>query len=274
VRQPSAPGTPVDAERLAHWINRFGGYRRNVTRARIQTWLDQFDAGDRDLAARLLDAVEFVSNQQVEANLANTLRALPGWDPVRRRREGEWRFVAFSRAAGESGDTMLHKLRSAARLSQSHFNRMFINKRDLLRENLGPDDSVVFVDDFAGTGEQVCTGWKEIMQELLPGGPRVYLVLVAANMHAIHRIHNETPIIVRTPRELDDGDNLFVDDCTVFSQGEKDSLFRYCRKANRKSPKGYGDCGFVFVLAHKAPNNSIPILHAAHNRWDGLFPRL
>jgi len=46
----------------------------------------------------------------------------------------------------------------------------------VLKENLGPDDTVVFVDDFAGTGNQVCTGWREVMEELLPGEPNIYLM--------------------------------------------------------------------------------------------------
>jgi hypothetical protein len=27
------------------------------------------------------------------------------------------------------------------------------------------------------------------------------------------------------------------------------------------------------VFQHRSPNNSIPILHADHERWTGLFPR-
>ncbi len=34
-----------------------------------------------------------------------------------------------------------------------------------------------------------------------------------------------------------------------------------------------GDCGFVIVLAHKCPNNTIPILHARRAGWEGLFRR-
>ena len=54
---------------------------------------------------------------------------------------------------------------------------------------------------------------------------------------------------------------------------EKDALLEYCKRADRKYPRGYGDCGFVLVLAHKTPNNSIPVLHANNVRWKGLFPR-
>lgn len=32
-------------------------------------------------------------------------------------------------------------------------------------------------------------------------------------------------------------------------------------------------CGFVIVFAHTCPNNSIPILHVSHTKWQGLFRR-
>ena len=78
---------------------------------------------------------------------------------------------------------------------------------------------------------------------------------------------------VRVGLELREGDNVFGTECEHFSGGEKDTLLRYCRRANHKYPRGYGDCGFVLVLAHKTPNNSIAVLHAHHQTWVGLFPR-
>lgn len=273
MRQPQAVGTPIDAERLAEWIDRFGGYRRNVTRGRINAWLEQFDSEHRDLAARLLDAVEFINNQEIESGLSAALDGLPGWDKAKKRRNGVWRFVAFSRTAGESGDTMLHKLRSSAGLSSARYDELFVNKRDLLSENLGPEDSVVFVDDFAGTGQQVCTGWTEVMEELLPGAPRVYLLLVAASRAALTRITRETPIEVRNSLSLGPEDNIFSNTCNRFSRRDKNSLRAYCRRANQRIPYGYGGCGFVVVLAHKTPNNSIPVLYATQGNWQGLFPR-
>jgi hypothetical protein len=64
------------------------------------------------------------------------------------------------------------------------YSEIFVNARYLLRENLGPGDNVVFVDDFAGTGNHVCEAWVNDMAELLPGGPNTYLILVAASSAA------------------------------------------------------------------------------------------
>ena len=274
MRQSRPIGTPIDDARLQRWIEDFGGYRRNVTRARIAAWLGQFSEKDRDLAARLLDSVEFLSHAAVEEGLYGALNSLPGWNNNREARTGKWRFVAFSRSAGESGDKMLHSLRSAAQLGSAANDDLFVGKRDLLMEELTADDTVVFVDDFAGTGRQVATGWREVMEELLPGRPHIYLVLVAAYIDATNRIAAETPIELYTMTTLPEGDNVFSDACESFSADDKKRLLTYCRRASTSNPRGFGKCGLLLVLAHKTPNNSIPVLHATRNeRWSGLFPR-
>lgn len=273
MRQPRKRGRAIDNHRIAGWVRRFAGYRQEVSACGVQAWLEQFDQHDRDLAARILDCVTYVTDEQIEGAFRSTLDHLPGWSPNKSARTGKWRFVAYSRAAGESGDAMLHRLRSAVGLTSARHHELFIGRSDLLREDLGPEDTVVFVDDFAGTGRQVSVGWKEVMKELLPGEPRVFLVLVATSAAAKQRIEEETELQVRSRLVLTKSDDVFSRQCKHFSHPERELLLRYCRRANKKNPKGFGDCGFVLILAHKAPNNSIPVLHATHDRWRGLFPR-
>jgi hypothetical protein len=55
--------------------------------------------------------------------------------------------------------------------------------------------------------------------------------------------------------------------------GDRDNLLPYCDRADKKNPRGFGECGLLYVLCHKTPNNSIPILYANHSQWVGLFPR-
>ena len=273
MRRPRRRNSPIDNARFADWVERFSGYRREVTRERIENWIEQFHCEDRKLAARVLDCVEFVSHEAIEDCLRNGLNVLPGWSQNKRHRTGRWCFVPFSITAGESGDSMLHRLRSAAGLSATRYNELFINKRDLLMQDLGPDDSVVFVDDITGSGTQACRGWNEVMAELLPGEPNVYFLLVAASKSARERIGLHTPMRVYSEILLGNSENIFSSACRYFSDIEKETLLRYCRRANLRYPRGYGDCGLVIVLAHKTPNNSIPVLYIDHNRWHGLFPR-
>jgi hypothetical protein len=280
VRTPKARGKPVDGSRIRSWLDRFDGYRVAVSEGRVREWLDCFRLQDKDLGARVLDAVMFIKFEDMESALRDMVGRLPGWHKSKTQRDGKWRFVAFSISAGESGDSMLHRSRTALGLTGQQYNELFIHKADLLREKLGADDSVVFFDDFAGTGQQACRAWRGDQDaritglvELLPENPKTYLILIAAGQRAVSRIGQETNLKVVTGHVLRPEDNIFSEDCRHFTQEEKENLLEYCKKADRKVPRGFGDCGFVIVLAHRTPNNSIPVLHANHNRWRGLFPR-
>lgn len=272
MRTPKTRNKPVDDQRISRWLGRFDGYRITVTAERIKEFIGGFQRKDIDLGARILDAVTFYRSEDLEEAIRKAVDRLPGWNRDTSQRLGEWRFVAFSVSEGESGHTMLHKARTALGLTGKQHNSLFVHKSDLLRARLGPDDSVVFIDDFAGTGQQACEAWPALA-ELLPGGPKPYLVVVAAGDQALRRIAQETGLRVYTHHKLSASDNIFSDTCRHFTGAEKDDLLAYCKRADRKNPRGYGACGFVIVLAHKTPNNSLPILHASHEHWKGLFPR-
>jgi hypothetical protein len=271
MRSPRARGSTVDEARLMGWVTRFAGYRRNIGVPDILSWLNQFDEPHGDLAARVLDAVRFISHEHVSAAYRSVLSSLPGWFPLEADRSGKWRFVALSSSAGESGDSMLHIFRRANALGSSRNSRMFIYKSDLLRESITSDDTVVFVDDFAGTGRQACMSWRANIRELLPGNPTTYLVLVAASLRAKKKIQSETDFQVFSHFTLSDRDNIFSPACIHFTESEKATLVDYNRKADRRDPRGFGGCGLLVVLPHSCPNDCIPILHRSHGRWRGLF---
>lgn len=273
MKSPRPRGEEIDANRMENWVHEFSGYRHNVTESRIDRWLKQFDAAHKDLAARVLDCVDYIPQEQVGGAFRSLLNSISGWNLNESDRQGKWRFVSFSSSAGKSGDSMLYQFRIANGLAAPKHDTLFIHMRDLLRENLGSEDTVVFVDDFAGTGDQVRDTWSQEVQELLPGGPRAYLVLVAASRSARDAIAQATGLTVNFSVDLAEADDIFGNECSHFDAREKEAILAYCKKADKHSPRGYGECGFVIVFAHRCPNNSIPILHVDHDRWRGLFRR-
>jgi hypothetical protein len=273
VRRPLPTGAPIDDIRREGWLQSFAGYHRPIDINTINKWLSQFDNQDQDLAARALDAISFYSAAHIATNLLSGLDLVPGWNPDRGHRVGNWRFLAYSISAGESGDSMLHTLRRACGLTRQADNDLFAYKSDLLRLQPTFQDTVIFVDDFAGTGRQACTYWEETMAELLPGSPNTYLLLVAATERAIQRIETDTPLRVITYDHLNSTDDIFSPDCLHFSDIDKQKLLMYNSRADPRIPRGSGDCGTLVVFTHGAPNDSIPILHANRRGWQGLFPR-
>jgi len=285
VKQPLAPGTVINARRYKRWTNRFGSYRSGVTNITIESWLKQFQKKDRDLAARVLDSVEFYGQSHIHAAYRQALGALPGWHKSASKRDGQWRFAAMSGSAGESGDAMLYQFRVANGLDVRAFDECFVSRSDLFRQpllpnddpqKLGKDDAVVLIDDFSGTGTQACTAWNDPQTSfgsLLAGVNKVYLILVAASRAARQRILKETAMVPFPAHHLHDSDNIFSEECRHFSEADRARLLHYGEIADKKSPKGFGDCGFVVVFQHRPPNNTVPILHADHSKWTGLFPR-
>ncbi|MHB8771819.1 MAG: phosphoribosyltransferase-like protein [Syntrophales bacterium] len=273
MRTPRPAGTPIDKARRSTWQKRFESYRYGITEAGINDWLNQFSGADKDAAARLLDTVEFISAEQLHAAFRSLLAKLPGWhtDPLNRR--GNFAFVPFSSSAGESGDSMLHEFRLANNLNNRRFDSLFIGRSDLLRSGLGADDTVVFLDDFVGTGNQAVTAWQNMFQELTTQIGNIYFVTVSAYQIGSDRIRNETRMQLLTHRSLGFKDNLFHNACDHFSTQEKSRLLHYCGIASPDHPRGFGDCGLVIVLYHQCPNNTLAVLHATSRRWVPLFPR-
>lgn len=273
MKKPMDRGAEVSAKRFELWVSQFSGYSSPVTHGMIELWLKQFLSADLDLAARILDAILFVGNRHIHICFRELLESLEGWNKAKSKRRGKWFFVPFSGSIGESGDRMVHAFRMATAMSRKQFNELFIHRSELVARKPGLDDTVVLVDDFAGTGKQACDSWREIFGELLAGGPRVVLMLVAATSDALKRITDETEMEPVCGNTLSSKDNLFHPHCTHFSNDEKKLLLKYCARADAQRPKGFGNTGLLLVFAHRCPNNTIPILHATNQNWYGLFPR-
>lgn len=285
MKRPLAPGAPIDAKRYKRWTDRFGSYRAGIINVTIQSWLNQFDASDQDVAARVLDVVEYFSESQIHSSYRDLLTGLDRWHRSASKRKGRWVFAAMSGSAGESGDAMLYKFRVANGLDAKQLNDLFVSRSDLFRlallseddpRRLGPNDVVVLVDDFSGTGTQVCDAWNDpetSFGALLAGVGKVYLILVAASKKARKRIKDETDLCPVAAHELREGDDIFSDQCAHFTKSDRERILHYGQIADKNQPKGFGDCGFVVVFQHRAPSNTIPILHADNTKWTGLFPR-
>ena len=237
----------------------------------IRQWLKLFSNADQDIAARLLDCVQVVSEQEIHSGYRRVLGRLRDWDinPVRRR--GRWLFVGFG-GSGENGQAMLRIFREANQLTSAAYDSLFCGATDLPFKELTGADHVAFIDDFSGTGRQVCLAWPTL-QELIAADAACHLILTAATHVAISKIRKLNNLSLVVHFKLQEEDNVFSSKCKYFKKAEKLIIETYGKRANRKNPKGFGECGLLFVLSHKTPNNTIPILHAYHNRWHGVFPR-
>lgn len=272
MKQPSPPKHPLNNNRYETWLAEFSGYTAQVTRRKIELWLEQFKLEDRDTAARVLDATLFFGSEHIRSHFRQGLASIPGWNVDPNQRSGRWVFTAFSGSSGESGDSMIHQFRLANGLSLKKFNELFVHRSELVGLKLGPDDTVVLVDDFSATGRQAIEAWPTYA-ELLSLQPRIYLLLVAATEDAVEKVRQETDLEILAGSVLLKRSNLFSADCIYFDENEKSLIESYCKKLDRRNPKGSGNAGLLVVFSHRCPNNSLPILHTSKGEWTALFPR-
>ncbi|MGX1586483.1 phosphoribosyltransferase-like protein [Brevundimonas diminuta] len=262
---------PASEEQLAAWETRFRPYRRHPSRDCLIAWLNQFDEKHQTIAHRVLDSVILLSEDDILRGYKGTLESLPGWSKKPDERMGRWFFVGMG-DAGESGQAMLRLFREANGLAADRWQSLCVMPRELPGLALKAVDSVVFVDDFAGSGQQMVNYWP-IIEELVASEARCYLALSATTSRAELEIRAKTEFDVRAPVILQEKDNLFSEACATFTDEEKLVLEEYGKRASRSQPRGFGDCGLAIVLSHKTPNNSVPILHANHANWISPFPR-
>ena len=272
MRKPKNRGASISDLRVEGWRDRFGGFRDTPTREAIERWIRRFRGQDSDIAARVLDAVEVVSSSEIRSAFRRLLTELPGWNKIAKGRAGKWVFVARESSAGESGGSMLQLFRQANGLAPKRYDSLFKYNRDLPSLGLGPEDNIVFVDDFSGTGDQVLDHWP-VVRELVGDRPNLFLMLIAAPNMTVSQIERKTRYNVICDITMGVQDNIFSNKCKYFNKSERSKIRRYCSVASRSSPGGYGDCGLLLVFHHGCPNNCIPILHANSQNWVGLFPR-
>ena len=264
-------GTAISPARISSWVEYFSSYRKAPTKKDINAWLARFSDQHQDLAARVLDCTKIISETEILQGYRDILQSLPGWDSAEHNRQGKWYFVGFGQA-GESGGEMLRKFREANALSSSQHDPLFKTSTDLPFLELTAQDTVVFIDDFSGSGKQITDHWPTV-KELLSSQAKTYLVLTACTEAARKRITEKTDTELKYSHPLRDDDNVFSPRCKHFNREEAKTLEDYGKKTKNGNSRGYGGCGLLFVLSHKTPNNSLPILHANNEHWVGLFPR-
>ncbi|WP_298242769.1 hypothetical protein [uncultured Bradyrhizobium sp.] len=271
MKLPKPRGTAIDEARLHEWDQQFRFYRHPPNADTVKAWLARFKVADQDVAARILDCVEVVSEARIQEGYKSALASLNGWHKSPASREGRWVFTAFGKP-GESGLSMLRIFREANGLTRSQYDDLFRHVTEIPKLKLTAADTIILVDDFSGSGKQVCKRWPQL-QELIASDARCLIILTAATADAKKKIEHETELEVISHITIQQNENVFSSRCTRFSQPEKNSLLKYCRIADAQNPKGFSETGLLYVLSHKTPNNSIPILHTNHPRWIGLFPR-
>ena len=248
-------------------FRKFSGYP-DITRTKMELWLNNFKDGDKNLALKVLDNIEYFDSSRIFSACQDILRQVSA---LEKGNLSKVYFCNFGSPAG-SGAYMNPMFATANGMNNKKWKNHFVQMHELNSLTAKDDVSIVFLDDFVGSGNQSVYHWPNIIP-IVTDNTKVYLGVVAAFEEGIENIRNNTDLNVLCYKRLNDRNKLFSPSNTNFTRTEKNTLERYCRIASPSNPHGYGDCQALVVLAYKTPNNTVPILTVSRKKWNPIFPR-
>jgi len=253
------------SEEIRAAAERFGDHE-GMSPARVLKWMLQFSEEDLPLAEKLLQQLRYFN--------ANNLRALTRqmvemiMNEVDGATPGGTVFVPLSREPGGGAEIVARVLRSL---------RNPVRPRIMTMVDLGEPpsnvDTLVFVDDFSGTGDTLTEWWETIEALVRPLAARAVFAALIMTSGAAERVSEFA--VAASVLELGPDSNVLGDDNAVFDGSEKERIFAYCRDTGCDAAllRGYGECGLLLAFTHGCPNNSLPILWYGDKGWDTLFLR-
>ena len=279
----------VQPEEIVGLLEGWGTYKgQAITEDRVRSWLRQFGATvNQRLAFTLLQGVKFYSTGLVREKLREAHSIV-----VRGTR---------SRVSGERvrRDILVSHLGGVGK-SSAQYARLYADENRIAKDNVvSPENipaalkskhcqSLVFVDDFIGTGKTARRSIREIVENF---GPEIESSPVSVHVIALTGFNRGSRLVENTLADIaeswelnicdpiDESQGPFAEGSTIFVDVEERErarrLIEECgRRSLPKTPLGFGDCAALVVFDSSCPNNSLPVLWASESEtWLPLFRR-
>jgi len=237
----------------------------------IIKWLGQFQAQHRRLLLRLAKAVQYYSSTAINNELRALGRLVTQAIDQEDIPQNSVFYVPGGRA-GESGQDIARRYRNVNGLRRR--TDQFVDLLELPgRLFKSKKVMVVFLDDFVGTGKQMCDYWRDVVSQVVPEYLPLYLGVVAAFPDGIQRIERDTPLTVVAVHTLTNRQQLLSAGNALFNKSEKQTLRQYCERwANH--PHGHGDIAALVSFCHGTPNNAPSVIRGCERQRPnrGLLP--
>ncbi|MEO6005221.1 MAG: hypothetical protein ABIZ04_09515 [Opitutus sp.] len=153
------------------------------------------------------------------------------------------------------------------------------------------DRTVVFMDDFVGSGNQLIETWRrpyptgtrrfsfEEVSRLKLGHRFLYLPIVATS-YGIEHIGKEAKAVeVRASHVLGSEYNCLHADCRIWPDHLKPNAVAVLRNASARAGipddewTGFHDLGLAFAFEGSTPDATLPLFHWNRNNWKRLVAR-
>jgi hypothetical protein len=263
---PAATGAPGVGAKFSV-PNPFGGAVEN---AEIQQWLEQFQAEDRPLMARLVGGFTYITFSRAREMMVGLYQQLE--QRLGGAFERAW-YVPVG-AAAKSGGLVAYQFRTLNRIPANRF----LSYADI-EKHVADGDPIVLLDDLLATGHQTIAEWNALRNKtrLPEGSPMLWATLVSCEAGRTH-IAERTPLESISVLALSREDEPMGARSALFPDAaERDRVRtiveRYGAMLAPTTPLGYGGLGLLLAFEHSTPDNSPPIFWGSTNGWRPLLEK-
>ncbi len=246
-------------------------FNNDVSISKYEEWLQQFEQTEIPYIEKLITNFNYFSFFRVQKHLSelydSIMKAVIDLDNVI--------FVPVGYVV-KSGSVVAYFFRKVNQLRENQF----LPYSELNANSLNKIETIVFLDDYIGTGHQSINVWRNIKTNFdqLEKFPKLIYATIVGYTEGVNKVEQATDFKVITSFAYGPDQLPFHPDSKIFnSENElskaKEIISKYGQKLYPKYPLGYKDNSGLFSFFYSTPNNTLPIFWSIQNNWTPLLPR-
>jgi len=245
-----------------------------VNFATVNAWLDQFSEADQKYLFTLLRHVTYISHKQTLRAVCDLNRELVKKLAADGIPHGNVIYVQVD-DAGSSSHWMLALLKHAERLE--NLGCTFLDSKNVRGLNEATTQlesgAIVYVDDFAGTGDQFCRS-RDFVADHVVGNFSEFLLLPCICEEAVQQL-NERGVEAKALHVHEKKSRLLHPDANLCSAGVKARLLELSAEVNSRHALGYRALASMVVFSRNCPTSVPYLLRGSKNQnpFVGILPR-
>jgi len=249
----------------------FNPFEGDIGDDEIKRWLDQFEKTEQPLIIKLLEKFKYYSSKKVNVLLKKLWTMI--LNDLKTSIDNVW-FVPVGYVA-KSGSAIAYFLKKVNNLNIDKF--ISINEINSIK--VGSETTIVFLDDYIGSGNQASMFWSSKIKEKYIDkscNSLFYGVLVGLN-EGIQKIEANTNFKVHAVDVFSERDLPFSEESKILKDvKEKEEIKKIIKKYGEKFfpeyPFGYNSLSTLIGFFYSTPNSTFPIFWSKENAWKPLLP--
>ena len=287
----------IRAEEIINLLNNAEFYYKGkiISDVMVRAWLNQFSTNiEQRHMFRILQHLTCYNHSAIR-HLLDEAHQMVRADSIRYMRQRERKrddiLVSYLDGPGKSGATYASLYAEQASITKSNViersklkNTLFAIAR---RPPMEQPHSLVFIDDFIGTGESAGRYFRQlnsICGDLLRTSKlRVFFIALSGFEQGKQKIEETLEglnliVQVRVCDLLDEVDKCFSESSKIFRgslerETAKNIVYKYGATLVPDHPLGFGGCQAIVAFEDSCPNNTLPIIWSDAHNWIPLFKR-